>query len=320
MKIYSARQKAPKLSLRELKRQRDSIVKDFNQRKAVYDEQFGNFTTARETYENAVIDELKGILANELNALPGVVLKVAPVRDFGYYSPIKDKPYGIKISYTSDKGEVYYKKKGKGGTRGYSGSEKYGFNWTFSVFWYIDYWNNNEEIFVMKPVIDADIISADDYDVLAATYDLFTKLNTIDWKGLTQRIGNEIPKEEEFVSVENPGGSPSTYDIDEKIESMQLDEYVGEDAWIHADYYPTGNTKWPDRDRYIKITSEGSTKAYYMGYIGSTWQFRSCDSVEEINSNFRRIEKIRKAGIKPKKPIEVYTTEEMLQLAQEGSL
>ena len=317
MKIYSARQKAPQPTLRELKKQRTAIVDEYNKKKAVFDEQFGKYNTDRVAYETAIIDEIKSLLANELKALPGVEFKIEPASS----SPA-DRAYSISMFYnsTSSNTSKYINERGKireSRGRNYVGYQRIGFNWMFKAYWYTNYWNNNAEEFIMKPIIDADILSSDDYDTMAATYDLFSKLNTIDWTELITRITKEIPKKEDYLTVENPGSAPRTYDIDKQISSSQLDSMVGEDMWIRADYYASGNQKYPNRDRYIKLVREGSTKAYCYGYIASSWWFN--DGKEYLDRSCSRLQKIRRAGIKPKQPVEFYTTDELLEMFEKKS-
>lgn len=328
MKLYCSREK-----LRDLRNQRDAIVEDFNRRKAVYDEQEGNFKSAYASHEENVLRDLKSQLSNEIKSLPGVEFHVVKNDNSSNGSAVPGKEYGIKILYQSKRyNDATDRLKGMRDLTeqsevssyhyGWSSSNDYGFNWVLFIRWVS---HDGATFILKKPVIKADRIDEADYDVLAATYDLLTKISTIDWATLLENANINVPTRAEYITEPYPGNAPDTTEIDKLLSKSQLEDYIGEDAWIKADYYATGNTRYPDKDVYIRIVSEGPTKAYYYGYMINSWTFWSGyhtdddrvhvsqDAYDRV-VNPRRVKKLRKAGIQIHQPLEVLSTDELFDI------
>ena len=331
MKIYCSRGK-----LRDLRQQRDAIVEDYNRRKAVYDEQVGNFDTAYASHEDKVLSNIKSQLSAELKALPGVEIHVSENSDTSNGGRVVDKEYGVKITYQSP--TYNDKTKNMLGVRNltertqvadsgwYSSSKSWGFNWILFIRWV----EKDNRTFILKnPVIKADMIEDADYDTLAATYDLFSKISTINWVSVLEDANTGVPKKSDYVTEPYPGNSPNTSEIDKQISKSQIEDYVGEDVWVKANYYSTGNTRYPDKDVYIKLVSEGPTKAYYYGYMVSRsdwywnsdihWEGDKCILDEDAYRRFTspsKVKKLRKAGIQLTQPLEIFSTDELFEIKE----
>ena len=315
MKIYCNRDE-----IRRLHQERAAYVEEYNRRKALYDAQKGVYDEAYSEYEHKIIDEVKALLAKELEALPGVKLDIKDAKswssDYGFN---KEEHYGLHIRYKSPKNPD-----GDTGRTWRNIPVKKGFSWSIFISWIDENTSWGEEprlVFNKNPEIYADMLVADDYDILVATYNLFAKIATIDWETLIERITREVPKYSKMVTETDPGPL-NTSQFDSQLSKQHIEDFVGKDIWIKVNYYKTGNTTYPDKNCYIKLLRQGSTPAYYDGYLltGWSWNYNvNNDKIYITSRDFDRLRtcRIRKNGIQPVQPMEIYTTEELFVFTDE---
>ena len=211
----------------------------------------------------------------------------------------KSNTFWIYITYASRKrqnGASYSSKNGKlwGNYRG--------INWQFVVSF--DY-DSGEPVFDKKPQISADLIDSSDLDELKCTYELFAKMETVDWEALLTEVIQNSPKPEISVSqVEEFDRSK----WDAQFTLHHLFRLVETDCWILLN---NGLYIHP-----IQIfENAGTFTSYYLEWRKSKGD-GTFDS-EYINKQLENPELFTLNTIKIKEPIEVRTTQELISPREE---
>lgn len=302
-----------------LVRERTKYVNDYNARKSRYDEQVQKFDEDSQNYASNMEDFIKAFLASELNNLPGTTLQVLALRggsddELQYYVKMFYKPPYIDSDNRRYRNSNYKVDVDSGYDNG--------FRWTFTI--YIESkrdgynedgtakWNKS---LVKAPTINANIISADDYQALKYTYELFAKIETIDWQAILDKINSSVPKREEYVTEPNPGYL-DTSDYDKAITHYDIARVMGKDTdtWIKVkikreESYDSYNSTNPgvDGDGWIRVLS-ATDKFYTFNWLSGS---NSSFSQDKITRALRYTVKLKKIYIFPVKPVEYATTEDL---------
>ena len=302
MKIYCNREE-----LRKLQTKRAAMVDKYNKEKEIHDTQVKNYYDAYDAFSSALIAEVKELLADELKALPGIKFNVNKMWQRNEYSCV------FKITYISPRKQELERAR-----RTYE--DKKGFNWVYTIHFIR---TDNGRAVALQPKIETNLLVADDLDVLAATYDIFSKIQVINWEAILNKIYTEIPVETEMVTTQNP--YLNTENIDKKLRDAQLTNWVGKDVWVKIHYNKSGRDYSPET-YYIKpITTQGTSwnhrgsasyfdARYYYTYRNGTPPFRV--SQRDYDNATQRTKEFRRNGVTIAQPLELYTTEELFEVVE----
>jgi len=303
-------------------RERQKYVDDYNAKKAEYDTQVEQFQTASANYSTDMENFIGAFLSNELSALPGAKLSVQ-VSDKNSYT--KENDYYIKLSYTSSKRDD-----SKYMQRDYnhhvdSGNYK-GLSWVYNIFIRTttdSHWNQetreyeytNTNVLEKVPEIRANLLQSDDLEVLRKTYELFAKIETIDWQSVLDKINSSVPKEEDFIKSKNPGYL-DTSSYDEQITNYNIARIIGKDMWIKVDikreesydrYSDWSTNPGVDGKGWVKVIS-ATPKFYTFNWIGGNYTTFPTSTVDKA---LRRTYRMKKIYIKPVTPIQYQSTDDL---------
>ena len=289
----------------KLIRKRQSVIDKYNTQKAKYEEEYIKYKSDYDTYTSRMAVSIGELLADELRALPFPAIEVKRNSYNEYSISIFNKknpnmPYKTGGSYSigNDRGE--YK----------------GISWCLYIYFIKDLEGN---VTVSKdPRIFVDKINSDDLPVLQATYNLFSKVDTIDWQSILTKLSNDVPKKEDYVTTQDPGYL-DTREYDEKIKNYDISRIVGKDLWVKVnirreDSYDRWssycNAPGVDGRGWVKVLSE-SDKFYTFNWLdlgnGSNDEFKP----EYIEKQLRKKYRLKKIYFDTIKPIEYLTTEDL---------
>lgn len=308
-------------------RERQKYVDDYNAKKTAYDTEVAQFKSASDNYSTDMENFIKAFLSSELEAIPGAQIKVR-MSDKNSYT--KERDYYVKMYYFSSKHDNPKYTSNDYQHNVDSGRLK-GISWSYTIFIRTktdsqynydtrDYDRTHTKILEKVPKIEANVLESEDLDILKKTYDLFAKIETIDWQVILDRINNGEPKEEDFIKTKNPGYL-DTSELDEQITNYNIARIIGKDIWIKVnivreesyDRYSSYSTNpGVDGKGWIKVDSV--TPKFY------TFHWLSGDSTSfpsgTVNSAERRTYKMKKIYIKPIEPIEYQTTDDLRATAE----
>lgn len=299
-----------------LVKERQQYTEKYNADKAAYTSQRTAYEQATEQYREDIKEFVSAFLANELAQLPEISLEVkeAPVN--------KDRRYYIYLTYSSNKAR-------SGGSLKWADSDYSfdlssgrlrGFNWNLTI--YLTPYRNEDGTYKVskEPHIEADVLDANDYSELKATYDLFAKIETIDWNAVITHICNSAPDMEAMITTKNPG-TYSTYKWDNAIDQFNLSRVVGKDIWVRVkinreesyDRYNSNNAGVDDHG-WVKINSQ-TDKFYIFNWLGDRYNLREKSrtyNVSAIQTALRREYRLKKTYFKPLNPLQYATTEDLI--------
>ena len=302
----------------KLIRERTKYVNDYNAKKAKYDEQVNKFETDKRNYASNMEDFLKAFLSAELQNLPGAQVRVEMSKDHH-----KDDPeYYVRLfnnpKVTNEDGEKRYRESDyyHDVNSGYYN----GFKWTFAIYIKTEYDGYDEngnrkykKTLQKAPQINANVIDANDYDTLKYTYELFAKIETIDWESIINKINSSVPQRDNYVTEPNPGYM-DTSDYDKQITHYTIARVMGKDIWVKVqinreESYDSYNSSNPGVDGWgwIRVLS-ATDKFYTFNWLkGDRTSFES-DTVQRA---LRRQIRMKKIYIKPHEPVEYMSTEDI---------
>ena len=200
---------------------RDTAAR-LRQEKQDYIDRYNRDKLAYDAYATNVLNSIKEKLAKEIAAFNESSLSI----NFEHNSR---NEYCVGFSYRSNKrGDMHRHYRSSHDFR--TGSQyidtPYGISWSVCI--YID---SSGQV-LNNPSIRCDMMEADDLDVLAATYNLFKAISTIDWKSILENAQSESPDLSEFTV--NRKGELDTSSYDNKIASNLdiLRKCKGKDLWV----------------------------------------------------------------------------------------
>lgn len=302
-----------------LLREKSQYLANYDKNKATYDEQKTKFEEAVTNYSSNMETFIKSFLSAELDKLPNttVSVKKANINSTSamYYIVLEHKS-SREAEYQSRDYEYHI-----------SGGSKRGISWKFSIYLKDNKSYDDQGQWVTHrvlnkvPEIVADIMDSNDYAELQATYNLFTKIDTIDWEAVINQINNSVPKKENYVTVENPGYK-DTSKWDDAISAYNLNRIVGKDAWIKVniireDSYDRWNSTnaGVDGTGWIRIKS-ATDKFYVFNWLEDRYSNRSNKSngflKSYVEGALTRTYKLKKIYIHPLEPIEYSSTEDLI--------
>lgn len=301
----------------QLLKARQNYIDTYYDKKNAYDAQITEFNEKAEDYKTKMKEFVSAFLSAELAALPGTEISIdvsKATRDaIRYYIIIRHK------STKSDKPKYKY------GEYSYdvdSGHLK-GLNWKFVIYLKTEKAEDgSSNIVTSKNVnINADVLEADDYADLKATYDLFAKIDTIDWNTIISRIAEDAPKREDTVTAPDPGRY-STYEWDTAIDQYDFDRIIGKDIWIRVkinreESYDRYNSNNPgvDGDGWVMILSQ-TDKFYFFHWISSRYDEEEAPRYSKYKIEHALVEtyRLKKVYFKPKHPVQYATTKDLTEV------
>lgn len=295
-----------------LLREKDAYVQKYNEQKTAWESEKAKFKEDSDNYINKVAEELKSLVAYDLAKLPGAVFEV---KHDSYTS--RGNTYFIYMSYRSPKADNPTRYRN---AKSYSNDFR-GFYWTYYIYLYFDY--NTETLSLRKePQIRTELLEADDFEVMKATYELFSKIEVIDWDTLLRKVNNEVPKEDDYVKTPNPGYM-DTRPWDEKIDNYDVTRIVGKDTWIKVQIHREesydrwsdySNAKGVDGTGWIKVESQ-TDKFYTFNWLSCRDREGSDDNFSEnqVTRALRYTYRLKKIYFSIVKPIQYMTTEELTE-------
>lgn len=306
----------------KLIRERQQYTEKYNADKAAYTSQRTAYEHATEQYKEDIKGFVSAFLANELAQLPEVSLEVKEA------SVNKDRRYYIYLTYSSNKARSSGLAKWADSDYSFdrrSGRLK-GFSWDLTI--YLTSSRNEDGTYKVSkvPHINADVLDADDYSELKATYDLFAKIETIDWNAVITHICNSAPDMEAMITTQDPG-SYSTYKWDNAIDQFNLSRVVGKDIWVRVeinreesyDRYNSNNAGVDDHG-WVKINSQ-TDKFYIFNWLGDRYKLLEKSrtyNVSAIRTALQREYRLKKTYFKPLNPLQYATTEDLIYNGREG--
>lgn len=299
-----------------LVKERQQYTEKYNADKAAYTSQRDAYEQATEQYRNDIKEFVSAFLANELAQLPEISLEVKEA------SVSKDRRYYIYLGYKSNKIRSGGSLKWVDSDYSFdsSGGRLRGFNWNLSIY-LTSYKNEDGTYKVLKtPHIEADVLDANDYSELKATYDLFAKIETIDWNAVITHICNSAPNKEEMITTPNPG-SYSTYKWDDAINQFNLSRTVGKDIWVRVNIHReesydryNSNNAGVDAHGWVKINSQ-TDKFYIFNWLGDRFNKNEKTrtyNLSTVQTALRHEYRLKKTYFKPLSPLQYATTEDLV--------
>lgn len=298
----------------KLLRERAKYVEDYEARKGRYDEQVNLFERDKANYASDMENYVKTFLSDELAKLPGtnVSVKTTTNRE-------NDLEYYVFIYYSPDKGDS---KKYRDRDYYHDVSSGYynGFKWNFTIYIKTEfdgYDENGNSKYIKTlekaPVINANIVDATDYEALKYTYELFSKIETLDWEAIINKINSSVPERDKYVTEPNPGRM-DTSSYDAAITHYTISRIIGKDIWIKVDIkreesYDRWNSNYGGVDGWGWIQVISATEKFYTFH----WLEgdRAAFDVGDVARAQRRDIKLKKIYIYPQEPVEYATTEEL---------
>jgi len=302
--------------IRERKNYLDNYNKQLSEhraQRAAYEEAASNYSSDMEAY-------IKTLLESDMVALPeGIQISVKQSdyrRDeYAYY---------IVVRYISNKSKYddpKYRYSNSG--RDINSGRVRGFNWKFTSYLQVKE-QKDEETGEVKNVttvetstnISADLLETDDIEALKVTYDVFSKLKSINWDDVLMKINTGIPVEENFITTENPGHI-DTSKWDDAITAYNLSRTMGKDLWVKViinreDSYDRYNSNNPGVDGRGWINLVSATDKFYTFYwLECRYNDSDSFSLAQIQSATRRTVKLKKIYISVMEPVEYLTTAEL---------
>jgi len=303
----------------KLLRERQLYIDDYNTRKATHEAQVEKYQTDTENYTENIKDFVVAFLSAELAQLPGVILKVDEARD---NEPLARRYY-IYMRYQSQKRANKQEKwTDESYSYGVESGRLKGFGWTFTIYLSPQKQEDGSYINVVKkaPLIEANALDSNDYFELKATYDLFSKIDTIDWNAVISHISNSAPKKEDIITEPDPGYF-STHKWDSKIAQYEINRIIGKDLWLKVrinreDSYDryNSNNAGVDGQGWVKINSQ-TDKFYIFNWLGCRYNDDEIQTWEPsyINSQMRHEYRLKKIYFEPIQPIQYATTDDLTQ-------
>lgn len=301
----------------KLLRERQNYINDYNTRKATHDAQVEKYKTDRENYTKGIKDFVAAFLSAELAQLPGVILSVEEAKD----TKPQDTRYYVYMRYQSQKSANKQVKWADGNySYGVDSGRLKGFGWTFTIYLSPQRQEDGSYTNVVKkaPIIETNALDSDDYFELKATYDLFSKIETIDWNAVISHICNSAPKKEDIITEPNPGYF-STQEWDSKIAQYEINRIIGKDLWLRVrinreesyDRYNSNNAG-VDGKGWVKINSQ-TDKFYVFNWLGSQYDDSEVQTWDPsyINSQMRHEYRLKKIYFEPIQPIQYATTADL---------
>lgn len=303
-----------------LVRERSQYLENYNKNRSTYDEQLGKYNDAVTNYSSNMETFIKSFLSAELEKLPDakVLVKKAEINSSSdmYYVEITYKSEKVRSGTTPYVYKEYYYDVDSGRKRGLS--------WKFTIYLKdvreTDSEGNSVTHRVLNkvPRINAEIMDSDDYQELQATYNLFTKIDTIDWESVINQINNSVPKKDSYVTIEDPGYK-DTSKWDSAISAYNISRIIGKDLWIFVNITReesydrwNSNNAGVDGKGWIRIQS-ATDKFYVFNWLESRGNHSSSFRQNEIAAASRRVYKLKKIYIHPIEPIEYASTEDLLE-------
>lgn len=303
-------------------RERTKYVNDFTAKKTKYNDQVLKFKAASDNYSSDMEKFIEAFVSKELSAIPGATLSVKRASE-NYYTSESD--YYVVFKYSSER---------KSDSKYYSGESYHnvssgnyrGFNWSYEIFIQTktdSHWNQetrqydrtHTKVLQQIPRIEANLLQSDDLELMKRTYDLFAKIESIDWQAVLDRINSSVPKESDYVTEDDPG-MLDTSKYDTAITDYNIARVLGKDIWIkveikreesydpYSDWSPNPGV---DGHGWIKVLS--ATPKFY------TFNWMSGDDTafpaNKFDRALRKEIKMKKIYIHPITPVQYQSTEDM---------
>lgn len=299
----------------KLIRERSNYVADYEARKGRYDEQVNRFKRDKQNYASDMENFIKAFLSQELANLPGAEVQVKDTTSY----PYNTLEYYIRIYNNPDKGEERRYREGEYKYDVTSGNYS-GFKWNFVIYIKTERDGYDEDGAVKykrtlkkAPTITCNVLESDDYETLKYTYDLFHKIDTIDWEAVINKINSGVPVEDEYVTEPNPGRM-DTSSYDAAITHYTVARIIGKDIWIKVDIkreesYDRWNSTNAGVDGVGWIQVMSATEKFYTFH----WLDGDRDIFDsgDIQRALRKQVKLKKIYIHPIEPTEYQTTEDL---------
>ena len=288
---------------KELKRQRQAIVDEYNTRKDAYEEQANAYRADYGSFADAIVAEIRNAFAEELKPFPGIDIYVEDAFVDNQLVGFAGRGgYNIHLNYASDRNDNMH---GRNRT-GYRYRSAYGLN---GISWEFNLRLESDGNVYKNPKIIVDELDSADYSTLAAMYTLFQKIEVFDWAEMFNRIIANAPKADKMITNPAPGNAPETAELDKELAKFQVLDYIGKDVWIKAMYKANVNS-YGDR-LWVKFLSLNSTgkkcRVKSIHTYGDSWD----NPLEGSRSFWIRTEELRVGGFSFPQPLTMLTGEEM---------
>ena len=193
-----------------------------------------------------------------------------------------------------------------------------GFGWNLTIFLKeVDAAGTAKEVSII-PRINSDILDSDDYEELQATYNLFKKIDTIDWEEVINHINSGVPKREDYVTELSPG-ILHTEQFDSLIKAYDLDRIIGKDIWISVhinreESYDrwNSNNAGVDSDGWIRLIA-ATEKFYVFNWLAKRNATRAdLYTADQVRRAKELTYKLKKIYITPDTPTEYVTSDDLI--------
>lgn len=303
----------------KLLRERQNYIDTYNTKKSTYEAQVKKYKEDTEGYTDNMKGFVTAFLSAEIAQLPGLDLKVKEASS----TPL-DERYYIYMYYRSSKRSKQQDKWTSGNyTYDVDSGRLKGLNWSFSIYIQSERQEDGSFARVVKknPIIEANVLDSNDYFELKATYDLFAKIDTIDWDSVISHICNSAPKKEEIITEPNPGYF-STQDWDTKIAQYEINRIIGKELWLKVkinreESYDRYNSNNPgvDGDGWVMILSQ-TDKFYFFHWIPSRYDDEEAPRYTKykIERALEETYRLKKVYFKPTHPVQYATTKDLTEV------
>lgn len=298
-------------------REKQKYVDSYHERADRYNSQKEAYTQAYTGYADAMRDYIITFLQDELAHFPGIDIKIKQEETRGLIPT-----YFIRMHYTSNKRREHgsdRRRRSYDYTRDIDSGYYDGFGWNLSIFLKeVDTTEGTTKEVSIIPRINSDILDSDDYEELQATYNLFKKIDTINWEEIINNINAGVPKREDYVTELSPG-ILHTEQFDSLLKAYDLDRIIGKDIWISVhinreESYDrwNSNNAGVDSDGWIRLIA-ATEKFYVFNWLAKRNASRfDLFTVDQVRRAKELTYKLKKIYITPSAPTEYVTSDDLI--------
>lgn len=317
------------LSKRDLIRERDAKLVDYNAKLDAYNQQVRAYDNDYKLNIDSAVSKIKKYLSPEIDAFDHPV--EVSVKDYTTTGYTTDTRYYVKLSYVSRKPTTWHSSSGVPAS---GGGHTMGISFTYIISTREHVVRNDDgsvcrtedggivhEISVDKsPQIVADFLESDDYATLLAMHNLFTKIDTVDWVEFLEGVLSNAPEKNKYVTLDMPIEPSEINELNDAIDYSTIERTAGSGAWVKvAVRREQSYVSWSSHSKYPGVQGIGwvriisATGAYftfnflkiYKDYHREYW------NPSDIEKAMSRECRLKKSYFTLIKPIEMMTTEEL---------
>lgn len=242
-------------SKRELLRQRQKYVENWERNRDTHAEQLQQYETATNQFYRQVSEHVAEMLQPELGQFNARV----SVQDDRWYRG-QSTSYVIQISHNDEK------KNSSKRLRDSHGWNSYYQGISFEVYIYFKFDRETDTISVVKePQIATGLLESSDYNKLKLIYEFLVKIEGIDWETELNNIIENSPKEENYVTTEAPGMRDTSI-YDDAIKDHDILATEGTDLWIFMDRDCSADGRYNHSKGWMQVVSH-TPKFYEFRWI-----------------------------------------------------